>query len=106
LVSVIEFIAEGGLAARGDDENVGSPRNFFQIFRKRCDASGDRLSSVSQIANNCQTSSCFKKYLIFCFVIKNMNSKPNLFSKTSKIRIYDLKFFKLQQFQYFAMIFN
>jgi len=29
---------------------------------------------------------------------------PYLFS--SKIRIYELKFFKLQQFQYFAMIFN
>jgi len=26
--------------------------------------------------------------------------------KTSKIRIYELKFFKLQQFQYFATIFN
>jgi len=29
-----------------------------------------------------------------------------LFSKTSKYRIYEQKFFKLQQFQYFVMIFN
>jgi len=35
-----------------------------------------------------------------------MNSMPYLFSTTSKIGIYELKFFKLQQFQYFAMIFN
>jgi len=33
VVSVIKFIAERGLAFR-DDENVGSPRNFFQkIFK-------------------------------------------------------------------------
>jgi len=31
---------------------------------------------------------------------------PYVFSKTSKIIIYELKFFKLQQFQYFAMIFS
>jgi len=39
-----EFIADQGLAFRGDDENVGSPRNFFekifqtffqQIFKKK-----------------------------------------------------------------------
>jgi len=35
-----------------------------------------------------------------------MYSVHYLFSKTSKIRIYQLKFLKLQQFQYFAMIFN
>jgi len=31
---------------------------------------------------------------------------PYLFPKTLKIRIYELKFFKLQQFQHFAVIFN
>jgi len=31
---------------------------------------------------------------------------PYLFSKTSKIRIYELKIFKLYQFQDFAMIFH
>jgi len=35
-----------------------------------------------------------------------MYTIPYLFSKASKIRIYEPKFFKLQQFQYFAMIFN
>jgi len=35
-----------------------------------------------------------------------MNSMLYLFKKTLKIRLYELKFFKLQQFQYFAMIFN
>jgi len=29
---------------------------------------------------------------------------PYLFSKTSKTKIYELKCFKLQHFQYFAMI--
>jgi len=50
LLSVVKFIAERGLAF-GDDENVGSPRKFFekifntffkQILKKRrCDASSD-----------------------------------------------------------------
>jgi len=35
-----------------------------------------------------------------------MHSVLSFFSKTSKIRIYELKFFKLQPFQYFAIIFN
>jgi len=40
--------------------------------------------------------------LVFCFIIKNrVYFMPYLFSKTSKIRIYELKFLKLQQFQYF-----
>jgi len=30
LVSVMKFAADRGLAFRGDDENVGSPRNLFQ----------------------------------------------------------------------------
>jgi len=30
MVSVIKFIADRGLGFRGDDENVGSSRNFFQ----------------------------------------------------------------------------
>ena len=35
LVSVVKFVAEQGLAFR-DDENVGSPRNFFQAkFQKK-----------------------------------------------------------------------
>jgi len=46
---VVKFIAERGLAFRVD-ENVGSPRMFFQkifktffkqILKKRCDASSD-----------------------------------------------------------------
>jgi len=42
---------------------------------------------------------------VLCLIIENItHSMPYLFS--SKIRIYELKFFKLQQFQYFAMIFN
>jgi len=46
--------------------------------------------------------------VVFCFIIKNIyNVFYALFiSKTLKVRIYELKFFKLQQFQYFAMIFN
>jgi len=53
LVSVAKFTAERGLMFR-DDENVGSPKNFFQKFfqnffqaklRKRCDVSGDRFCS-------------------------------------------------------------
>jgi len=43
-------------------------------------------------------------YLVFGFFTKNKYS--TFFSKTSKIRIYELKIFNLQQFQYFAMIFN
>jgi len=44
---------------------------------------------------------------VFCFIIKNvLYSMFYLFSKTSKIRINELKFFQLQQFKYFAMIFN
>ena len=51
LVSVVKFIAERRLAFR-DDENVGSPRKFFQkifktyfkqILKRRCDASDDRF---------------------------------------------------------------
>ena len=45
----------------------------------------------------------FPKFLnlVFCFIIKNMiYSMPYVFSITLKIRIYELKFFKLQQFQY------
>ena len=45
--------------------------------------------------------SCFllhyQKYDILCLVF---------LVKTSKIRIYELEFFKLQQFQYFAIIFS
>jgi len=44
---------------------------------------------------------------VFCFIVKNvMCFMPYLFSRTSKIRIYELKYFKLQQFQYIAMVFN
>jgi len=60
LVSVIKFIAERGLAFR-DDDNVGSPKNFFQkIFKtllkqklKKEDAMllARGLTTVSQIAN-------------------------------------------------------
>jgi len=35
-----------------------------------------------------------------------MYSMPFFSSKTSNIRIYELKFIKFQQFQYLAMIFN
>jgi len=35
-----------------------------------------------------------------------MYSIPYFLKKTSKIRIYELKFFKLYRFQYFPMIFN
>ena len=51
----------------------------------------------------------FPKFLnlVFCLIIKNiMYSMPYLFSKTSNIRILELKIFKLQQFQHFVMIFN
>jgi len=38
LVSVMQFIAERGVAFKVVDENVGSPRNFFQAdFQKRKD---------------------------------------------------------------------
>jgi len=45
----------------------------------------------------------FPKFLnlVFRFIIKNMMYfMLYLFSKTSKIRIYELKFLNLQQFQY------
>jgi len=32
LASVMKFIAERGLAFRGDDKNIGSPRNFFRAI--------------------------------------------------------------------------
>jgi len=39
--------------------------------------------------------------LVFCFIIKNMMFfMPYLFFKTLKIRIYELEFLKLLQFQY------
>jgi len=40
--------------------------------------------------------------LDFCFIIKNMHSMPYLFFKN----IYERTFFKLQQCQYFDIIFN
>jgi len=49
--------------------------------------------------------SCFL-LLINYHKYSRMYYMPYFFSKTSKIRIYELKFFKLQPFQYFAMIFN
>jgi len=43
--------------------------------------------------------------LVLCFIIKNTSILClTSFSNTSKIRIYELKFFKLQQFRYFSMI--
>jgi len=70
LVSVIKVIAERGLALRGDNENFGSPRKFFQICSKffqatfqkkrRWKASGDRFAALPQIANHCQISCCIK----------------------------------------------
>ena len=53
-------------------------------------------TDISKIIKSC--------FLLHCQNI--MYSMPYLFSKTSKIRICELKCFKLQQFQYFAMIFN
>jgi len=55
------------------------------------------------------TANCISKICKSCFLLHYQ--KYNVFyalpfSKTSKIKIYKLKFFKLQQFQYFAMIFN
>jgi len=45
--------------------------------------------------------------LVFYLIVKTiMYSMTYFFSKTSKIKIYELKFFNLQQFKYFAMIFN
>jgi len=45
--------------------------------------------------------------LVFCFIIKNiMYAMLYLFSKTLKIKIYELKFFIFWQFQYFAIVFN
>jgi len=45
--------------------------------------------------------------LVFCFIVNSIAySMPYLFSKTSKIRIYELRIFKLQQLHYFAMTFN
>jgi len=64
LVSVVKCIAERGLTFR-DDENVGSPKKFFQtIFKtfqssiKRCEASSGWFATVSQVANHCQMSCC------------------------------------------------
>jgi len=45
----------------------------------------------------------FPKFLnlVICFIIKNiMYFMPYIFFKNLKIRIYKLKFLKLQQFQY------
>jgi len=49
------------------------------------------------------------KFLKSCFLLHYQ--KYNVFYalpflKNLKIRLYEVKFFKLQQFQYFAMIFN
>jgi len=62
LDSVVKFIAERGLAFR-DDENVGSPRKFYQkifnTFFKQILKKGDAMllasgfPTVSQIANYC-----------------------------------------------------
>jgi len=45
-----------------------------------------------------------------CFLLHYQNYNViyafTSFSKTSKIRIYELKSFKWQQFQYFAMVFD
>jgi len=54
----------------------------------------------------------FLKFLIFfnqvsCFIVKNiMYTMPYLFFKNFKNQILGAKFFKLQQFPYFTMIFN
>jgi len=71
--SVIKFIAERGLVFR-DDENVGSPRKFFQkifkIFFKQILKKEDAMlpatgfATVSQIANPYQTPCCIVK---FCY---------------------------------------
>jgi len=71
LSSAVKFIAERGLAFR-DDENLGSPRNFFQKisklisskFKKKEDAMllATGFSPVSQIANPCQIPCCIKKF--------------------------------------------
>ena len=45
------------------------------------------------------TDNWYFQNLVFCFIIKNiMYSMPYLFSKTSKLRIYEPKNLKLQQF--------
>jgi len=71
LVSVIKLIAERGLAFR-DDENVQSPRNFFQKISKLISSEyfkkedaillATGFATVSQIANHCQTPCCIIKF--------------------------------------------
>jgi len=65
LVSVVKFIAERGLAFR-DDENIGSPRNFFQAKLKKENmlllVTG--FAIASKIANHCQIPRCIIK---FCY---------------------------------------
>ena len=70
LVSVVKFIPKRGLALR-DDENVGSPRKFFQkIFKtvvKQILQDAMLLATgfaVSQIANHCQIPCCV---ITFCY---------------------------------------
>jgi len=74
LVSVVKLIAERGLVFR-NDENVESPRNFFQKFftnffqaniKKQEDAMllAAGFATVSQIANHCQMPCSIIK---FCY---------------------------------------
>jgi len=71
LVFVIKFIAEQGLAFR-DDENVGSPRRFFQKICKAFFKQKEKkdvmllatgLATVLQIANPCQIPCCIIKFV-------------------------------------------
>jgi len=69
-VSVIKFIAERGLAVRGNDEDVGSPRNFSKHFSSKISKKEDAMllvtgfAMVSQTAGHGQIPCCFKK---FCY---------------------------------------
>jgi len=70
LVSVVKFIAERGLAFKGD-ENDGSLRNFFQKIFKHFSSKylkKDEMlletgfATVSQIAHRCQMPCCIIKF--------------------------------------------
>jgi len=57
------------------------------------------ISAIHGLIADTDISKIF--YLLFCFIVKNtMYSMPTFYSEIW------IKFFKLQQFQYFAMIFN
>jgi len=55
------------------------------------------IADISKIFKSCFLLHYQKIQYILCLTF---------FAKTLKIRIYELKFFKLQQFQYFVLSFN